>query len=60
MLRAIATLLVFQCLGEGVSYLFKLPVPGPVIGMLLLCTLEAADAAATAAMSSGPEDEADQ
>jgi holin-like protein len=36
MLRAIATLLVFQCLGEGVSYLFKLPVPGPVIGMLLL------------------------
>jgi holin-like protein len=36
MLRAIATLLVFQCLGEGVSYLFKLPVPGPVMGMLLL------------------------
>ncbi|RFU47047.1 CidA/LrgA family protein [Paraburkholderia sp. DHOC27] len=36
MLRAITTLLVFQCLGEGVSYLFKLPVPGPVIGMLLL------------------------
>jgi holin-like protein len=36
MLRALATLLVFQCLGEGVSYLFKLPVPGPLIGMLLL------------------------
>lgn len=36
MLPALATLLVFQCLGEGVSYLFKLPVPGPVIGMLLL------------------------
>jgi holin-like protein len=36
MLRAFATLLVFQCLGEGVSYLSKLPVPGPVIGMLLL------------------------
>jgi holin-like protein len=36
MLRAIATLLVFQCLGEGVSYLCKIPVPGPVIGMLLL------------------------
>jgi holin-like protein len=36
MLRALATLLVFQCLGEGVSYLFKLPGPGPVIGMLLL------------------------
>jgi holin-like protein len=36
MLNALATLLAFQCLGEGVSYLFKLPVPGPVIGMLLL------------------------
>jgi holin-like protein len=36
MLFALATLLVFQCLGEGVSYLFGLPVPGPVIGMLLL------------------------
>lgn len=36
MLRALATLLTFQCLGEGVSYLFRLPVPGPVIGMLLL------------------------
>jgi holin-like protein len=36
MLSALATLLVFQCLGEGVSYLFHLPVPGPVVGMLLL------------------------
>jgi holin-like protein len=36
MLRAIAILLSFQCLGEGVSYVFRLPVPGPVIGMLLL------------------------
>ncbi|MDE1179627.1 CidA/LrgA family protein [Paraburkholderia sp.] len=36
MLRALATLLLFQCLGEGVSYVFHLPVPGPVIGMLLL------------------------
>lgn len=36
MLRALATLLAFQCLGEGVSYVFRLPVPGPVIGMLLL------------------------
>lgn len=36
MLRAIATLLTFQCFGEGASYLFHLPVPGPVIGMLLL------------------------
>jgi holin-like protein len=36
MLAALATLLVFQCLGEGVSYVFGLPVPGPVVGMLLL------------------------
>lgn len=36
MLAALATLLVFQCLGEGLSYLFNIPVPGPVIGMLLL------------------------
>lgn len=36
MLQALAMLLTFQCLGEGVSYVFHLPVPGPVIGMLLL------------------------
>jgi holin-like protein len=36
MLRSIAALLIFQCLGESVSYVFSLPVPGPVIGMLLL------------------------
>ncbi|WP_244831222.1 CidA/LrgA family protein [Caballeronia sp. TF1N1] len=36
MLAALATLLVFQCLGEGVSYLFGIPVPGPVVGMLML------------------------
>jgi holin-like protein len=36
MLRSLTTLLVFQCLGEGISYLVSLPVPGPVIGMLLL------------------------
>lgn len=36
MLRSLATLLIFQCLGEGVSYVFALPVPGPVLGMLLL------------------------
>ena len=28
MLQAFAVLLTFQCLGEGVSYLFGLPVPG--------------------------------
>ncbi|WP_028219714.1 CidA/LrgA family protein [Paraburkholderia oxyphila] len=36
MLCALASLLLFQCLGEGVSYVLKLPIPGPVIGMLLL------------------------
>lgn len=36
MLQALAVLLVFQCLGEGVSQGLGLPVPGPVIGMLLL------------------------
>jgi len=36
MLQTLAILLLFQCLGEGVVFVFKLPVPGPVIGMLLL------------------------
>jgi len=34
MLRTLATLLVFQCLGEVAAFAFRLPVPGPVIGML--------------------------
>jgi len=29
-------LLLFQCAGEVVSHLLGLPVPGPVVGMLLL------------------------
>lgn len=36
MLAAFAILLIFQCLGEGISHALALPVPGPVIGMLLL------------------------
>jgi holin-like protein len=36
MLAAFAILLVFQCLGEGVAFLTGAPIPGPVIGMLLL------------------------
>ena len=36
MLYALATLLVFQLIGELISYLLNLPVPGPVIGMALL------------------------
>lgn len=36
MLGAIATLLVYQLVGEVLVHFFDLPVPGPVVGMLLL------------------------
>lgn len=36
MLFAFAVLMIFQCLGEAISHALGLPVPGPVIGMLLL------------------------
>ena len=36
MLQTFAILLVFQTVGEVISYALRLPVPGPVIGMLLL------------------------
>jgi holin-like protein len=36
LLLAFSVLLVFQCLGEGLVFLFGFPVPGPVTGMLLL------------------------
>jgi holin-like protein len=36
MLKALATLLVFQTIGETASFGLSLPVPGPVIGMALL------------------------
>ena len=36
MLPALATLLVFQTIGEVLSYALALPVPGPVLGMALL------------------------
>ena len=35
-LTGVTWLLVFQCVGEGATRLFGLPVPGPVIGMLAL------------------------
>ena len=38
MLQALATLLVFQTVGEVLSYALALPVPGPVLGMALLLT----------------------
>lgn len=36
MINTFATLLIFQTLGEGLAYALSLPVPGPVIGMVLL------------------------
>ena len=36
MINTFAVLLIFQTLGESLAYAFSLPVPGPVIGMLLL------------------------
>lgn len=36
MLEALATLLVLQTVGEVLSYLLRIPVPGPVLGMALL------------------------
>lgn len=36
MLPALATLLVFQTIGEVLSYALALPIPGPVLGMALL------------------------
>ena len=35
-LAGVTWLLLFQCAGEAVSHLLGLPVPGPVVGMLLL------------------------
>jgi holin-like protein len=36
MINMFATLLLFQTLGEVLAYALALPIPGPVIGMLLL------------------------
>lgn len=36
MIAAITQLLLFQLAGEVIAHSFKLPVPGPVLGMLLL------------------------
>jgi holin-like protein len=35
-LNALAVLLVFQLIGEVASRYFRLPIPGPVVGMALL------------------------
>ncbi len=39
MLACIAVLLLLQILGEAISLLLNLPIPGPVIGMVLLLIL---------------------
>ncbi|PHS73975.1 MAG: murein hydrolase regulator LrgA [Porticoccus sp.] len=36
LLRGLAVLILFQGIGEGISHIAGIPVPGPVIGMLLL------------------------
>jgi holin-like protein len=36
MLRGLAVVLVFQLAGELLAHLLALPVPGPVVGMVLL------------------------
>ena len=36
MVQAFATLLVCQLIGEGIVHLTSIPVPGPVIGLILL------------------------
>jgi holin-like protein len=50
MLRALATLLVFQTIGEVLSYSLALPVPGPVLGMALLLALLLANERVVAAL----------
>ncbi len=40
MIEALAILLVYQLIGESLTFAFGLPIPGPVIGLaLLLATL---------------------
>ncbi|MDF1831504.1 MAG: CidA/LrgA family protein [Porticoccaceae bacterium] len=35
-LKGLAVLVLFQLLGEGLAQILPLPVPGPVVGMVLL------------------------
>jgi holin-like protein len=50
MLPALATLLVFQTIGEVLSYALALPIPGPVLGMALLLGFLLANERAVAAL----------
>jgi holin-like protein len=56
MLHTLAILLLFQCLGEGLVFALGLPVPGPVIGMLLLCALLLAKPRLHALVDAGAND----
>ena len=35
-LRGLALLLLFQAAGEGLTLMLRLPIPGPVVGLVLL------------------------
>ena len=39
MIKAITILLLFQCIGEFTSRLLALPLPGPLLGMIILCAV---------------------
>ncbi len=51
MIKTLTILLVFQTVGEGLAYALALPVPGPVIGMLLLFLYLMADRRAAPALA---------
>ena len=52
MINALATLLVFQLAGELIARVAAVPVPGPVIGMVLLVLMLALRRGVTAEMRS--------
>jgi holin-like protein len=53
MLHTFAALLVFQTLGEVLSYALALPLPGPVLGMALLLVWLLADTRAAGRLRAG-------
>jgi holin-like protein len=53
MLRGFIALLIFQGIGESIVYFGHLPIPGPVIGMMLLfLTLQARNQGTPASLES--------
>ncbi len=54
MIEAVATLLIYQLIGETLTFVLGLPIPGPVIGMaLLLATLAVRPALLTRIKATG-------